>query len=163
LIEVNAHSLFSKWFSESGKLVSRLFAKIQVGTRATRRAAMHDPPRQGCCCCVRRYQGWHGAGLLFHLVLGFLSTLCLRAVAVVQEVVDEPDSLVFVLIDEVESLTAARCAAGCSSAALRQLQAKALMLLPMPRLCYPGFALPCQRLSCAPGVLLPQKGSRKRL
>jgi hypothetical protein len=31
LIEVNAHSLFSKWFSESGKLVARLFAKIQVG------------------------------------------------------------------------------------------------------------------------------------
>lgn len=27
---MNAHSLFSKWFSESGKLVSRLFAKIQV-------------------------------------------------------------------------------------------------------------------------------------
>jgi hypothetical protein len=27
-VEVNAHSLFSKWFSESGKLVSRLFAKI---------------------------------------------------------------------------------------------------------------------------------------
>lgn len=33
LIEVNAHSLFSKWFSESGKLVSRLFAKIQVRGR----------------------------------------------------------------------------------------------------------------------------------
>ena len=28
LIEVNAHSLFSKWFSESGKLVAKLFAKI---------------------------------------------------------------------------------------------------------------------------------------
>lgn len=28
LVEVNSHSLFSKWFSESGKLVSRLFAKI---------------------------------------------------------------------------------------------------------------------------------------
>ena len=28
LVEVNAHSLFSKWFSESGKLVSRLFVKI---------------------------------------------------------------------------------------------------------------------------------------
>jgi DNA polymerase III delta prime subunit len=28
LIEVNAHSLFSKWFSESGKLVARLSAKI---------------------------------------------------------------------------------------------------------------------------------------
>lgn len=35
LIEVNAHSLFSKWFSESGKLVSRLFAKIQVGQMPT--------------------------------------------------------------------------------------------------------------------------------
>ena len=28
LVEINAHSLFSKWFSESGKLVGRLFAKI---------------------------------------------------------------------------------------------------------------------------------------
>jgi len=29
LIEVNAHSLFSKWFSESGKLVTALFARIR--------------------------------------------------------------------------------------------------------------------------------------
>ncbi|ETO33856.1 hypothetical protein RFI_03242 [Reticulomyxa filosa] len=29
LIEINAHSLFSKWFSESGKLVLKLFAHIQ--------------------------------------------------------------------------------------------------------------------------------------
>ncbi|KAM0754327.1 AAA-domain-containing protein [Meredithblackwellia eburnea MCA 4105] len=28
LIEINSHSLFSKWFSESGKLVQRLFAAI---------------------------------------------------------------------------------------------------------------------------------------
>lgn len=56
LIEVNAHSLFSKWFSESGKLVSKLFAKIT-------------------------------------------------------ELVEEQDSLVFILIDEVESLTSARKAA----------------------------------------------------
>jgi hypothetical protein len=28
LVEINAHSLFSKWFSESGKLVMRLFKKI---------------------------------------------------------------------------------------------------------------------------------------
>lgn len=28
LIEVNSHSLFSKWFSESGKLVMKLFSKI---------------------------------------------------------------------------------------------------------------------------------------
>lgn len=28
LVEVNAHSLFSKWFSESGKLVQRLFGQI---------------------------------------------------------------------------------------------------------------------------------------
>lgn len=53
LIEVNAHSLFSKWFSESGKLVTKLFTKIM-------------------------------------------------------EFVEESDELVFVLMDEVESLTAAR-------------------------------------------------------
>jgi hypothetical protein len=28
LIEINSHSLFSKWFSESGKLVQRLFAAV---------------------------------------------------------------------------------------------------------------------------------------
>ncbi|KAJ8752024.1 hypothetical protein K2173_001050 [Erythroxylum novogranatense] len=56
LVEVNAHSLFSKWFSESGKLVAKLFQKIQ-------------------------------------------------------EMVEEQNNLVFVLIDEVESLAAARKAA----------------------------------------------------
>ncbi len=29
LVEVNSHSLFSKWFSESGKLVQRMFEAIQ--------------------------------------------------------------------------------------------------------------------------------------
>ncbi len=53
LIEINAHSLFSKWFSESGKLVMKLFNRIQ-------------------------------------------------------EIVEDEDSFVCVLIDEVESLTAAR-------------------------------------------------------
>ena len=56
LIEVNAHSLFSKWFSESGKLVTKLFDKI--------------------------------------------SDLC-----------DDETCLVFVLVDEVESLAAARSSA----------------------------------------------------
>ncbi|XP_009704455.1 PREDICTED: pachytene checkpoint protein 2 homolog [Cariama cristata] len=55
LIEINSHSLFSKWFSESGKLVTKMFQKIQ-------------------------------------------------------ELIDDKDALVFVLIDEVESLTAARSA-----------------------------------------------------
>ncbi|XP_074646252.1 pachytene checkpoint protein 2 homolog [Tubulanus polymorphus] len=53
LVEINSHSLFSKWFSESGKLVMKMFQKIQ-------------------------------------------------------ELIDDRDSLVCVLIDEVESLTAAR-------------------------------------------------------
>ncbi|XP_052269478.1 pachytene checkpoint protein 2 homolog isoform X2 [Dreissena polymorpha] len=53
LVEINSHSLFSKWFSESGKLVMKMFQKIQ-------------------------------------------------------ELIDEPQALVCVLIDEVESLTAAR-------------------------------------------------------
>ncbi|XP_072268144.1 pachytene checkpoint protein 2 homolog isoform X1 [Pyxicephalus adspersus] len=52
-IEINSHSLFSKWFSESGKLVTKMFQKIH-------------------------------------------------------ELIVEKDVLIFVLIDEVESLTAAR-------------------------------------------------------
>lgn len=63
LVEINAHSLFSKWFSESGKLVSKLFAKIT-------------------------------------------------------ELVEDESCLVFVLIDEVESLTSARkvrCSTRCNT------------------------------------------------
>jgi len=56
LVEIHSHSLFSKWFSESGKLVARLFEYIR-------------------------------------------------------ELVDEPGTLVCVLIDEVESLTSARASA----------------------------------------------------
>ncbi|TNY17990.1 thyroid receptor-interacting protein 13 [Rhodotorula diobovata] len=56
LIEINSHSLFSKWFSESGKLVQRLFAQVT-------------------------------------------------------DMVDDESSFVVVLIDEVESLTAARAGA----------------------------------------------------
>ncbi|XP_063778749.1 pachytene checkpoint protein 2 homolog [Pseudophryne corroboree] len=55
LVEINSHSLFSKWFSESGKLVTKMFQKIH-------------------------------------------------------ELTADKDVLVFVLIDEVESLTAARSA-----------------------------------------------------
>lgn len=29
-MEINAHSLFSKWFSESGKLVMKLFSRIKL-------------------------------------------------------------------------------------------------------------------------------------
>ncbi|KAF8338971.1 thyroid receptor-interacting protein 13 [Cantharellus anzutake] len=56
LVEVNAHSLFSRWFSESGKLVQKLFQGIT-------------------------------------------------------EMVDDEDTFVVVLIDEVESLTSARASA----------------------------------------------------
>ena len=56
LLEVNAHSLFSKWFSESGKLVQRMFERVG-------------------------------------------------------ELAEDPECLVIILIDEVESLTAARAGA----------------------------------------------------
>ncbi|KAF8232439.1 P-loop containing nucleoside triphosphate hydrolase protein [Tricholoma matsutake] len=56
LLEINSHSLFSKWFSESGKLVQRLFNSIT-------------------------------------------------------DLVEEEDAFLVVLIDEVESLTAARAGA----------------------------------------------------
>lgn len=53
LMEINSHSLFSKWFSESGKLVLKLFQQLH-------------------------------------------------------EYLEDPQTFVFILIDEVESLTAAR-------------------------------------------------------
>jgi len=53
LLEINSHSLFSKWFSESGKLVQKMFQKVE-------------------------------------------------------EMLEDPSHLVCLLIDEVESLTAAR-------------------------------------------------------
>lgn len=55
LVEINSHSLFSKWFSESGKLVQRLFSMVT-------------------------------------------------------EMVEDSHGFVVILIDEVESLTAARSA-----------------------------------------------------
>uniref|UniRef100_A0A6S8A3B0 AAA+ ATPase domain-containing protein n=1 Tax=Aplanochytrium stocchinoi TaxID=215587 RepID=A0A6S8A3B0_9STRA len=60
LLEINSHSLFSKWFSESGKLVSKLFQYIY-------------------------------------------------------EITEDQDTLVCILIDEVESLAAARSAAASGS------------------------------------------------
>ncbi|PCH41410.1 nucleoside triphosphate hydrolase protein [Wolfiporia cocos MD-104 SS10] len=56
LLEINSHSLFSRWFSESGKLVQRLFSSVM-------------------------------------------------------EMVEDEETFVIVLIDEVESLTAARAGA----------------------------------------------------
>ncbi|THH14965.1 hypothetical protein EW146_g5442 [Bondarzewia mesenterica] len=56
LLEINSHSLFSRWFSESGKLVQRLFSSVM-------------------------------------------------------DLVDDEETFVVVLIDEVESLTAARAGA----------------------------------------------------
>eukprot|EP01060_Flectonema_neradi_P022595 TRINITY_DN30832_c0_g1_i1.p1 TRINITY_DN30832_c0_g1~~TRINITY_DN30832_c0_g1_i1.p1 ORF type:complete len:441 (+),score=61.49 TRINITY_DN30832_c0_g1_i1:42-1325(+) len=60
LVEINTHSLFSKWFSESGKMVMKLFSRVR-------------------------------------------------------EMAEDSTSLVFVLIDEVESLAAARQASLSSS------------------------------------------------
>ncbi|XP_068246000.1 pachytene checkpoint protein 2 homolog [Palaemon carinicauda] len=57
ILEINSHSLFSKWFSESGKLVQKMFTRIT-------------------------------------------------------ELVEDPDALVILLIDEVESLTLARQSGG---------------------------------------------------
>jgi hypothetical protein len=90
LVEVNAHSLFSKWFSESGKLVQKLFGKIE-------------------------------------------------------ELVEERDSLVIVLIDEVESLTAARKSALSGSEpsdAIRVVNAVLTQIDKLKEVCWlPSFLL----------------------
>ncbi|KAF2293267.1 hypothetical protein GH714_040636 [Hevea brasiliensis] len=87
LVEVNAHSLFSKWFSESGKLVAKLFQKIQ-------------------------------------------------------EMVEEENNLVFVLIDEVESLAAARKAALSGSEPSDSIRVVNALLTQM------------DKLKCSPNVII---------
>lgn len=79
LIEVNSHSLFSKWFSESGKLILKLFEKIE-------------------------------------------------------ELIEDKESLVCVLIDEVESLTAARQAAAGSAEPSDAIRAVNALLTQLDRL-----------------------------
>ncbi|KAG0489299.1 hypothetical protein HPP92_008110 [Vanilla planifolia] len=79
LVEVNAHSLFSKWFSESGKLVAKLFQKIQ-------------------------------------------------------DMVEDESNLVFVLMDEVESLAAARHAALSGSEPSDSIRVVNALLTQMDRL-----------------------------
>uniref|UniRef100_A0A3B3VWN1 Pachytene checkpoint protein 2 homolog n=1 Tax=Poecilia latipinna TaxID=48699 RepID=A0A3B3VWN1_9TELE len=86
-VEINSHSLFSKWFSESGKLVTKMFQQIQL-------------------------------------------------------LIDDKDTLVFVLIDEVESLTAARkaCQAGTEpSDAIRVVNAVLTQLDQVKR--YPNVVI----------------------
>uniref|UniRef100_A0A3P9QBF2 Pachytene checkpoint protein 2 homolog n=1 Tax=Poecilia reticulata TaxID=8081 RepID=A0A3P9QBF2_POERE len=86
-VEINSHSLFSKWFSESGKLVTKMFQQIQL-------------------------------------------------------LIDDKDALVFVLIDEVESLTAARkaCQAGTEpSDAIRVVNAVLTQLDQIKR--YPNVVI----------------------
>jgi len=79
LLEVNSHSLFSKWFSESGKLILKLFEKIEA-------------------------------------------------------LIEDRESLVCVLIDEVESLTAARQAAAGSSEPSDAIRAVNALLTQLDRL-----------------------------
>ena len=74
LIEVNAHSLFSKWFSESGKLVTRLFAKVAI---------------QGAC-------------LFLTLLTSQIFYLRDGCAVQITEMVEDNECLVFVLIDEVK-------------------------------------------------------------
>lgn len=93
LVEVNAHSLFSKWFSESGKLVGRLFARCEK----QRENAVDGR------CTVRTLSPF----------LTFPSS-CLRFCSCgfrnvrIQELADDPSNFVSILIDEVESLASAR-------------------------------------------------------
>ena len=106
LVEVSAHSLFSKWFSESGKLVSRLFAKIT-------------------------------------------------------ELVEGGGALVFVLIDEVESLAAARQARAPASSPPRACARAILLALTAPRALSPPVQT-ARAAAAASSAAQPPDRSRRR-
>jgi hypothetical protein len=86
LLEINSHSLFSKWFSESGKLIGRLFDQIY-------------------------------------------------------ELVEDQDSLICILIDEVESLTSARQAAVSGSEPTDAIRAVNALLVRITARCLCVFFL----------------------
>jgi len=79
LVEINSHSLFSKWFSESGKLVMKMFDKIQ-------------------------------------------------------EMIEDPEALIFLLIDEVESLAQCRLSAGAGNEPTDSIRAVNALLTQIDRI-----------------------------
>ncbi|EHH26370.1 hypothetical protein EGK_16323 [Macaca mulatta] len=93
LIEINSHSLFSKWFSERCELRGSDKVMSQV-------ILMSEE------LCPSHLASAHPSGESGKLVTKMFQKI--------QDLIDDKDALVFVLIDEVESLTAARnaCRAG---------------------------------------------------
>ena len=74
-----------------------------------------------------------------------------------QEVVDEPEALVFVLIDEVESLTAARCDSCCLHSLGKTLLAELHVTLAAKKM------LPaCADFSHCLGACLPISAGRRQ-
>eukprot|EP01083_Nonionella_stella_P242129 844870_1 len=53
LLEIKSHSLFSKWFSESGKLISRLFGRI--------REMVEDEPDSLFCVLIDEIESLAGS------------------------------------------------------------------------------------------------------
>lgn len=78
LLEINSHSLFSKWFSESGKLVMKLFDHI---------SDIADDPQSFVCVLIGELRAI--TSLLIRLIRLLAYRFCARA-------------------DEVESITSSR-------------------------------------------------------
>ncbi|VDM79999.1 unnamed protein product, partial [Strongylus vulgaris] len=82
MVEINSHSLFSKWFSESGKLVLKMFDQID------------EMAEDGKC--------------LVFVLIDESGKLVLKMFDQIDEMAEDGKCLVFVLIDEVESLGMSR-------------------------------------------------------
>jgi len=123
LVEINSHSLFSKWFSESGKLVMKMFEvrgfRVLVCVLVCGMSCVHTG-YPFCVACLGSlfcpYGFAHCLSFSFLRLISLCSSLSLPLVLSfclqrIHELLDDEDSFVCLLIDEVESLTAARKAA----------------------------------------------------
>ena len=56
LVEINSHSLFSKWFSESGKLVQKMFDEIRIQMEDPKeRVYLISPILKPLFCCLNNH------------------------------------------------------------------------------------------------------------
>ena len=127
LIEINAHSLFSKWFSESGKLVSKLFAKVHRLSMFLKRVQLSCPSCGGAMTTHRCMQIGDmlegGDQLVFVLIDEVYICLCAARTP--------SDGVGFALRHAAEACMQAMRNSACPAAAASMLERPADILIPM--------------------------------
>lgn len=113
-VEINSHSLFSKWFSEVHPAVSVLKMNSFEKSWGRMSHAVYLPFRRFCVNVQCIFPNWHNTFANLHVgnfELKVVTTsfsqsgkLVTKMFQKIQQLIDDKDTLVFVLIDEVNNL-----------------------------------------------------------